>query len=112
MEGYFVLNERGEPMLERDVEAWTRWFERADRSVARKCAREGVGRRGEVEREVEPPQHRREPVDQVLGDPVDQERRRKVGELIADGYRRIPQEEDELEAARRAAIRSIEQEPW
>ena len=35
MEGYFVLNERGEPMLERDVEAWTRWFERTDRSVAR-----------------------------------------------------------------------------
>ena len=35
MEGYFVLNERGEPMLERDVQAWTRWFERADRSVAR-----------------------------------------------------------------------------
>ena len=43
---------------------------------------------------------------------VDQERRRKVGELIADGYRRIPQDEDELEAARRAAVRSIEQEPW
>jgi Arc/MetJ-type ribon-helix-helix transcriptional regulator len=43
---------------------------------------------------------------------VDQERRRKVGELIADGYRRIPQDDDELEAARRAAIRSIEQEPW
>jgi Arc/MetJ-type ribon-helix-helix transcriptional regulator len=43
---------------------------------------------------------------------VDQERRRKVGELIADGYRRIPQGEDELEAARRAAIRSIEEEPW
>jgi Arc/MetJ-type ribon-helix-helix transcriptional regulator len=43
---------------------------------------------------------------------VDQERRRKVGELIADGYRRIPQDEDELEAARRAAIRSIEQERW
>jgi Arc/MetJ-type ribon-helix-helix transcriptional regulator len=43
---------------------------------------------------------------------VDQERRRKVGELIADGYRRIPQDEDELDAARRAAIRSIEQEPW
>ncbi len=43
---------------------------------------------------------------------VDQERRRKVGELIADGYRRIPQDEDELKAARRAAIRSIEQEPW
>ena len=41
---------------------------------------------------------------------VDQERRRRMGELIADGYRRIPQ--DEVEAARRAAIRSIEQEPW
>ncbi len=35
MEGYFVLDERGEPLLEPDVEAWTRWFERADRSVAR-----------------------------------------------------------------------------
>jgi hypothetical protein len=35
MEGYFVLNERGEPVLERDVDAWIRWFERADRSVAR-----------------------------------------------------------------------------
>jgi len=43
---------------------------------------------------------------------VDRERRRKVGELIADGYRRIPQDQDELEAARRAAIRSIEEEPW
>jgi hypothetical protein len=35
-----------------------------------------------------------------------------VGELIADGYRRIPQDEDELESARQAAIRSIEEEPW
>jgi hypothetical protein len=35
MEGYFVLNDRGEPVPERDIEAWTRWFERADRSVAR-----------------------------------------------------------------------------
>jgi Arc/MetJ-type ribon-helix-helix transcriptional regulator len=43
---------------------------------------------------------------------IDQERRRKVGELIADGYRRIPQDEHELESRRRAAIRSIEQEPW
>lgn len=43
---------------------------------------------------------------------VDQERRRAVGELIAEGYRRIPQDEDELETARRAAMRSIEQEPW
>ena len=43
---------------------------------------------------------------------VDQERRRRMGELIADGYRRIPQDEDQVEPARRAAIRSIEQEPW
>ena len=43
---------------------------------------------------------------------VDQERRRRLGELIADGYRRIPQDEDELERVRREAIRSIEQEPW
>ena len=35
MEGYFVLDERGEPVPERDLEAWTRWFERADRSIAR-----------------------------------------------------------------------------
>ena len=43
---------------------------------------------------------------------VEQERRRRVGELIADGYRRIPQDDDELETARSAAIRSIEEEPW
>jgi hypothetical protein len=35
MEGYFVLNEHGEPVEERDFAAWTRWFEQADRSVAR-----------------------------------------------------------------------------
>ena len=43
---------------------------------------------------------------------VDQERRRLVGELIADGYRRIPQDRDDVKAARQAAIRSIEEEPW
>ena len=35
MEGYFVLNDRGEPVPESDLEAWTRWFEHADRSIAR-----------------------------------------------------------------------------
>lgn len=35
MERYFVLDDRGEPVLERDIEAWTRWFQRADRSIAR-----------------------------------------------------------------------------
>ncbi len=43
---------------------------------------------------------------------VDAERRRRVGELIADGYRRIPQDDDEVKAATRAAIRSIHEEPW
>ena len=35
MEAYFVLDEYGEPRRERDLDAWTRWFERADRSIAR-----------------------------------------------------------------------------
>ena len=35
MEGYFVLDNRGEPVPERDFNAWTRWFERADRSISR-----------------------------------------------------------------------------
>jgi hypothetical protein len=35
MEAYFVLDECGEPRRERDLDAWTRWFERADRSIAR-----------------------------------------------------------------------------
>jgi len=35
MERYFVLNDRGEPMPELDVDVWARWFEAADRSVAR-----------------------------------------------------------------------------
>jgi Arc/MetJ-type ribon-helix-helix transcriptional regulator len=43
---------------------------------------------------------------------VEAERRRRVGELIADGYRRMPEGDAEVEAARRAAIRSIHEEPW
>jgi Arc/MetJ-type ribon-helix-helix transcriptional regulator len=43
---------------------------------------------------------------------VEAERRRRVGVLIADGYRAIPQDDDEVEAATRAAIRSIHEEPW
>ena len=35
MELYFVLDEQGEPVLERDVEVWSRWFAQADRCVAR-----------------------------------------------------------------------------
>lgn len=43
---------------------------------------------------------------------IEVERRRRVGELIADGYRRLPQDDEEVDAARLAAIRSIEEEPW
>jgi Arc/MetJ-type ribon-helix-helix transcriptional regulator len=43
---------------------------------------------------------------------IEAERRRRVGELIADGYRRLPQDDEEVDAARLAAIRSIEEEPW
>ena len=42
MDGYFVLNEQGEPRLEPDIEAWSRWFERADRSVARTVVSSGI----------------------------------------------------------------------
>jgi hypothetical protein len=35
MEAYFVLDEHEEPRREPDVEAWTRWFEQADRGIAR-----------------------------------------------------------------------------
>lgn len=43
---------------------------------------------------------------------IDAERRSEVGRRIAEGYRRIPQEDDEVDAARDAAIRSIREEPW
>ena len=43
---------------------------------------------------------------------VEAERRRRVGESIADGYRTLPQDDEEVEAATRAAIRSIHEEPW
>jgi hypothetical protein len=32
---YFVMDERGEPQREPDLEAWSRWFQRADRRIAR-----------------------------------------------------------------------------
>jgi Arc/MetJ-type ribon-helix-helix transcriptional regulator len=43
---------------------------------------------------------------------VDSERRRRTGEMIADGYRRIPQDDEEVAAATRSAVRSIHEEPW
>ena len=43
---------------------------------------------------------------------LERDRRRREGEEIADGYRRLPQTDDEVEAATAAATCSIEEEPW
>ena len=42
MELYFVLDEHGEPIRERDLDAWSRWFARAYRSIARSTVALGV----------------------------------------------------------------------
>jgi hypothetical protein len=42
MELYFVLNEHGEPVRERNLEAWSRWFAQADRSIARSTVAPGI----------------------------------------------------------------------
>lgn len=43
---------------------------------------------------------------------VEAERRREIGQRVVDGYRRVPQTDDEVAAATDAAIRSIREEPW
>ncbi len=43
---------------------------------------------------------------------IDQERRKEIGEQIAEGYRRMPQTEEELESAYQSLRQSIEEEPW
>ena len=43
---------------------------------------------------------------------IDAERRAELGRRIADGYRRIPQDDEEVAAAADAAIRSIHEDPW
>ncbi len=43
---------------------------------------------------------------------VDRERRHAVGEATAEGYRRMPQTDDEVRVAEAAALRSIDEEPW
>jgi Arc/MetJ-type ribon-helix-helix transcriptional regulator len=42
---------------------------------------------------------------------VERERRQAIGRAIADGYRRIPQEDDDL-AWPDAAVSMIAEEPW
>lgn len=43
---------------------------------------------------------------------VDQQRRKRIGEAIVEGYRRVPQTEDEIAWADEATIAMIEEEPW
>lgn len=43
---------------------------------------------------------------------LEAERRRSEGEAIVDGYRRIPQSDDELAIAEANIRRLIEEEPW
>ena len=43
MESYFVLNPQGEPQFEPDLQAWLRWFEHADRNIARTSVTTNIG---------------------------------------------------------------------
>ncbi len=43
---------------------------------------------------------------------VDRQRRKRIGEAIVDGYRRIPQTEEETAWAEASTIAMIEEEPW
>jgi Arc/MetJ-type ribon-helix-helix transcriptional regulator len=43
---------------------------------------------------------------------IDAERRADVGRKIVEGYRRVPQDEEDVKDANQAATRSIEEEPW
>ena len=43
---------------------------------------------------------------------IDEERRRAIGEQIAEGYRKIPQDDEEVAAVTRSALNSIHEEPW
>lgn len=43
---------------------------------------------------------------------INQERRREIGEQIAEGYRRMPQTEDEIAGGDQAFVDSVNDEPW
>jgi Arc/MetJ-type ribon-helix-helix transcriptional regulator len=53
-----------------------------------------------------------EAIRSAIRDLVETERRRQIGERIADGYRRMPQTDEEVTVAEAAAIRSLNEEPW
>jgi Arc/MetJ-type ribon-helix-helix transcriptional regulator len=43
---------------------------------------------------------------------IETERRREIGQRIAEGYRRFPQTDEEVASATEGALRSIHEEPW
>jgi Arc/MetJ-type ribon-helix-helix transcriptional regulator len=43
---------------------------------------------------------------------VEAERRQAIGRAIADGYRRVPQDDDDLEWSDAATVSMIAEEPW
>lgn len=43
---------------------------------------------------------------------LDLERRAEIGRRIVEGYRRLPQEDEDVASAERAATRAIDEEPW
>ncbi len=43
---------------------------------------------------------------------LDGERRRRIGEAIAQGYRNTPQTDDEISGAEASAAAMIAEEPW
>ena len=55
---------------------------------------------------------RSDAVRQALETMIDQRRRRLVGEAIAEGYRRVPETEEELRWAAENARALIAEEPW
>ena len=55
---------------------------------------------------------RAEAVRTAIEELIDGERRRRIGQEIVAGYRRIPQTDEELAVAAASAVRSIEEEPW
>ncbi len=55
---------------------------------------------------------RAEAVRNAIENLIDTDRRFRLGEQIVAGYRRIPQTDMEVAVATKAAVRSIEQEPW
>ncbi len=43
---------------------------------------------------------------------VDRQRRKRIGDAIVEGYRRIPETDEEIGWAEAATIAMIEEEPW